>query len=79
MSNTKDVEKILSHYKFAIQAAMESFLEGSDRDLEKKQTEVGLYLHSVVTALSEMEEKEFRKEIEFFTNRPVHKIQGLIL
>ena len=79
MSNTKDVEKILLHYKFAIQAAMESFLEGSDRDLEKKQTEVGLYLQSVVTELSEMEEKEFRKEIEFFTSRPVHKIQGLIL
>ena len=79
MSGQSDVEKILLHYKYALQAAMESHLEGSGEIFERKQTEIGLYLQSVVTALSEMEEKEFSKELEFFSKRPTSKIQGLIL
>lgn len=79
MAINRRVEEVIRHYKYAVQAAMETEMgevDGCDKDW---QTLFGLHLQSILTEFQGMDESEVQKELEFFLNRPTSKIQGLIL
>ena len=79
MSSDGKLQEVIQHFKFAIQATMETDMGGVDPNCEDWQTLLGLYLQSQLTALSEMDEEKVREEFNFFLSRPTSKIQGLIL
>ena len=79
MSEHERIEEVVQHYKYAIQAAMETKMGTVDSVVDDWQTLFGLYLQSKLTSFSEMDEKEIREEFRFFFSRPTAKIQGLIL
>ena len=73
------IKHVLSHYKYAIQAAMETDMGEVSEGSEDWQTLFGLHLQSILTEFQGMDESEVKKELEFFLSRPTNKIQGLIL
>lgn len=79
MSQNERIQEVVQHYKYAIQAAVETDMGGVEQGAEDWQTLFGLYLQSQLTALSEMDEEKIREEFNFFFSRPTNKIQGLIL
>ena len=79
MSENERIHEVVQHYKYAIQAAMETDMGGVESGIDDWQTLFGLYLQSQLTTLSEMDEEKIRQEFRFFFSRPTNKIQGLIL
>ena len=73
------IKDVISHFKFTIQAGLETDMGEIGESNEDWQTLVGLYLQSQLSILDEMEEAELRRELRFFLERPTGKIQGLIL
>ena len=73
------IKDVISHFKYAIQAGIETDMGSPDKSDEDWQTLVGLYLQSQLTELEQMDEEEIRREFHFFLSRPTAKIQGLIL
>ena len=78
MSDT-GIKRVISHFKYTLQAGIETDMGGFDKSGEDWQTLVGLYLQSQLTELEEMDEETLRRELHFFLSRPTAKIQGLIL
>ena len=79
MAINRRVEAVIVHYKYAVQAAMETEMGESLNSDEDWQTLFGLHLQSILTEFQGMDESEVKKELEFFLSRPTAKIQGLIL
>jgi len=75
----QEAQSVLSHYHYAIQAALETEIQGLEKENEDLQTLVGLYLQDALRELSAMEDKELQQELSFYSVRPVHKVQGLLL
>jgi hypothetical protein len=72
-------QSVLSHYHYAIQAAMETDVEALEKENQDLQTLVGLYLQDALRELAAMDESEVQQELSFYSVRPVHKSQGLLL
>lgn len=79
MAINRRVEAVIGHYKYAVQAAMETEMGEYFEEGEDWQTLFGLHLQSILTEFQDMDESEVKKELEFFLSRPTNKIQGLIL
>jgi hypothetical protein len=72
-------QSVLSHYHYAIQAALETEIHGFEKEDQDLQTLVGLYLQDALRELAAMDESEVQQELSFYSVRPVHKAQGLLL
>jgi hypothetical protein len=79
MSLDQEKKSVLSHYHYALQAAMETDVEALEKENQDLQTLVGLYLQDALRELAAMEETELQQELSFYSVRPVHKAQGLLL
>ena len=75
----RKIQEILRHYQYAVQAAMETEMDHDQEDGEDLQTKVGLYLQDTLRELAVLQETEFQEEMNFYSVRPVHKVQGLLL
>jgi hypothetical protein len=79
MALDQEKQSVLSHYHYALQAAMETDISGLEKENQDLQTLVGLYLQDALRELAAMEESEVQQELSFYSVRPVHKAQGLLL
>ena len=75
----QESQSVLSHYHYAVQAAMETDMGGLEKENEDLQTLVGLYLQDALRELAAMEEQELQQELSFYSVRPVYKSQGYLL
>lgn len=75
----QESQAVLSHYHYAVQAAMETDMGGLEKENQDLQTLVGLYLQDALRELAAMQDKELQEELSFYSVRPVHKAQGLLL